>query len=131
MTETTYPTSYDIRFAPELDAVYMKWHGYATSLQFREGTELMLRTLIANHATKVFADIKDMAIIGMDDQQWLHTDFLPRAIAAGFKAIAIIRPYAYFNKVAVESVSYKVDRSKLAIGFFDNVRSAREWLYGQ
>ena len=124
-------STYDISFDPQLQAVVMKWHGYATSQQFRDGTELMLRTLVENHATKVFADIKDMAIIGMEDQHWMDTDFLPRAIKAGFRSIAIIRPHAYFNKVAVETISYKVDRDKLAIAFFDNARSAREWLEKQ
>jgi hypothetical protein len=31
----------------------------------------------------------------------------------------MIRPVHYFNKVAVETVSYKVDKEKLAINFFE------------
>jgi hypothetical protein len=126
MLET--PATYAIYYDDSLHAVVMRWRGYATSQEFREGTELMLETLESNGAAKVFADIKEMAIIGMEDQAWLNADFLPRAIAAGFRAIAIIRPHAYFNKVAVESISYKVDKEKLAIAFFDNDRSAKEWL---
>ncbi len=106
----------------------MEWDGYATSAQFKEGTELMLNILIQNNSVKVLADIKDMVLIGMEDQQWLDKDFLPRAIKFGFKAIAIIRPDNYFNKVAVESISYKVDKDKLAINFFDNISEAKEWL---
>jgi len=74
------------------------------------------------------ADIKDMVLIGMEDQKWLDTDFLPRAIKFGFKTIAIINPDYYFNKVAVESISYKVDKDKLTINFFDNIEEAKEWL---
>ena len=106
----------------------MEWDGYATSAQFKEGTELMLNILIQNNSVKVLADIKNMVLIGMEDQQWLDKDFLPRAIKFGFKAIAIIRPDNYFNKVAVESISYKVDKDKLAINFFDNISEAKEWL---
>ena len=69
-----------------------------------------------------------MVLIGTEDQQWLNTHFLPRAIKFGFKAIAIIKPDHYFNKVAVESVSYKVEKDKLAINFFDNTSEAKEWL---
>jgi hypothetical protein len=58
----------------------------------------------------------------------LNTHFLPRAIEFGFKAIAIIRPDFYFNKVAVESISYKVDQEKLTINFFDNIIDAKTWL---
>jgi hypothetical protein len=106
----------------------MEWDGYATSSQFREGTELMLNTLIKSNSNKVLADIKGMVLIGREDQLWLDSNFLPRAIKFGFKAIAIIKPDNYFNKVAVENISYKIDREKLAISFFDNFSQAREWL---
>ena len=119
---------YNVYFDREINSVVMEWDGYATSVQFKEGTELMLNTLIQNNSFKVLADIKDMVLIGMEDQQWLETHFLPRAIKFGFKAIAIIKPDHYFNKVAVESISYKIDKDKLAINFFDNLSEAREWL---
>ncbi|RZJ31144.1 MAG: hypothetical protein EOO48_02995 [Flavobacterium sp.] len=96
--------------------------------EFKEGTELMLDTLVRHATFKVLADIKNMTIIGMEDQQWLNTHFLPRAIELGFKVLAIVKPDHYFNKVAIENISYKVDKNKLAIHFFDNVEHAREWL---
>ena len=119
---------YNIFFDPEISAVVMEWDGYATSSQFKEGTELMLNTLIQNNSFKVLADLKEMVLIGREDQEWLDTQFLPRAIKFGFKAIAIIKPDHYFNKVAVESISYKVDKDKLAINFFDNIADAKGWL---
>ena len=70
----------------------MEWQGYATSNQFKEGTELMLNTLIKHRSIKVLANIKDMILIGMEDQQWLDTQFIPRAIRFGFKAIALVKP---------------------------------------
>ena len=124
----TSTKNYNIYFDEEINSVVMEWDGYTTSTQFKEGTELMLNTLVQNNSTKVLADIKDMVLIGMEDQQWLDRHFLPRAIKSGFKAIAIIRPDSYFNKVAVESISYKVDKDKLAINFFDNISEAKEWL---
>ncbi|MDB5271707.1 MAG: hypothetical protein JWO58_74 [Chitinophagaceae bacterium] len=119
---------YNIYFDEQEDAVFMEWDGYATSAQFRAGTELMLNVLIKHHASKVLADVKDMVMIGLDDQQWMDTEFLPRAIKFGFKAIAMVKPDSYFNKIAVESISYKVDKEKLTINFFDSLEEAREWL---
>ena len=119
---------YNIYFDEEINSVVMEWNGYATSKQFKQGTELMLNMLIKNNCSKVLADIKDMKIIAMEDQQWLNEEFLPRATTFGFKAIAIVKPHYYFNKVAVETISYKVDREKLTINFFDNSEEAREWL---
>ncbi|HMK03722.1 MAG TPA: hypothetical protein VK489_06005 [Ferruginibacter sp.] len=119
---------YNIYFDKELDAVIMEWNGYATSNQFREGTELMLNVLIQNETSKVLADIRDMVLIGMDDQKWLESNFLPRAIKFGFKEIAIVKPRSYFNKVAVETVSYKVDKENLVINFFDSLEEGRRSL---
>jgi hypothetical protein len=119
---------YNIYFDEAINAVVMEWDGYATSKQFKEGTELMLNTLIKYHCSKVLADIKDMKIIAMEDQQWLNEEFLPRATKFGFKSIAIIKPDFYFNKVAVETISYKADKDKLTINFFDNIEEAKEWL---
>lgn len=119
---------YNIYFDEEINAVVMEWNGYATSKQFKQGTELMLNMLIKNNCSKVLADIKDMKIIAMEDQQWLNEEFLPRATTFGFKAIAIVKPHYYFNKVAVETISYKVDKEKLTINFFDNSEEAKEWL---
>ena len=120
--------TYNIYFKEDINSVVMEWDGYATSAEFKEGTELMLNTLIKHNTFKVLADIKDMILIGVEDQQWLIDQFLPRAIEFGFKAIAIVKPDSYFNKVAVESVSYKVDKDKLEIMFFDNTAQAKEWL---
>ena len=119
---------YNIYFDKEINCVVMEWDGYATSKQFKQGTELMLNTLIQNNCSKVLADIKDMKIIAMEDQQWLNEEFLPRATLFGFKAIAIVKPDYYFNQVAVETISYKADKDKLTINFFDNIEDAKAWL---
>ena len=119
---------YTIYYEPAIDSVIMEWKGYATSRQFRDGTELMLEILVQNQTFKVLADIKDMVIIGQEDQKWLDTDFLPRATNQGFRVLAVVRPESYFNKVAIESISYRVDKNKLAINFFDDTMDAREWL---
>jgi hypothetical protein len=119
---------YNIYFDADIKSVVMEWNGYASSQQFREGTELMLNTLVQNNCSKVLANIRDMTIIGMEDQEWLETNFLPRAIKFGFKIIAIITPTSYFNKVAVESISYKVNKEKLTISFFDNLEEGTKWL---
>lgn len=119
---------YDIYHEPDTGFVVMQWKGYATSEQFRQGTELMLNTLVTHKASKVLADIRDMLIIGMEDQHWLQNQFIPRAIGFGFKAIAIVKPISYFNKVAVETISYKIDQDKLTLNFFDTPQEARQWL---
>jgi hypothetical protein len=117
---------------PDLESgiIIMDWEGYATSEQFREGTETMLNLLIENKVNKALGNIRDMVLIGTDDQKWMETNFLPRAIRFGFKACAIVTPTSYFNKIAVETISYKVEKEKLMINFFDTREEAKAWLDG-
>lgn len=119
---------YNIYYEPAIDSVIMEWKGYATSQEFKEGTELMLKMLIKHNTFKVLAAVKDMTIIAREDQEWLDTDFLPRATERGFRVLAVVRPLSYFNKVAIESISYRVDKNKLAINFFNDESDAKEWL---
>lgn len=121
-------TPYNIYFDEQINSVVMIWTGYATSEQFREGSELMLNELIYSKARAVLADLREMVIIGLEDQKWLESTFIPRAIKFGFKQIAFLTPTSYFNKVAVESVTYKIDKEKLYMQFFENEQEAISWL---
>ena len=119
---------FNFTYDESLAAVVMEWNGYFTSEQFRLGTEFMLEMLRQHKANKVLALIQDMVLIGMEDQQWLEKEFLPRAIDAGFKACALLTPKHYFNKVAVENVTYKIDQQKLRVSLFNAEEEARNWL---
>jgi hypothetical protein len=110
------------------DFVHMQWCGYANSRQFREGTEMMLQAMQEHNSGKVLGDIKNMVLISQADQQWVIDHFLPKAMQAGFRALALVQPDNYFNKIAVETIAWKVNQEKLKIRFFNNVEEAREWL---
>jgi SpoIIAA-like len=67
-------------------------------------------------------------LIGSDDQNWLTSDWIPRAMAAGLRRAALITPTFYFNRVAVESVGQRLDPQALTLQFFDSREAARAWL---
>lgn len=110
------------------DFITMEWSGYATSGQFRAGTEQMLAELTRHGLNKVLGDVRDMVLISADDQEWVHQQFLPRALQQGFRAIALVRPNHYFNKVAIESMAYKMNDESLNIRVFNSADEARNWL---
>jgi hypothetical protein len=122
--EKVYQISYDT----STKHVIMRWSGYSTSTKFREGTELMLQLLVENKAKKVLADIKNMTIIGLEDQKWIEQDFLPRAIEQGFSFLALVKPSNYFNAVAMESLLQRPVLSNLTIRMFDTAGEATTWL---
>jgi hypothetical protein len=107
--------------------IAMDWDGYATSNQFYEGTELMYQLIRKHGASKILADIRDMTLISREDQNMIY-NFLPRAIEAGFRAIAIIKPTSYFNAVAIETIGYRVNQTVVQMRVFDSREEAVDWL---
>jgi hypothetical protein len=61
----------------------MRGKGYATSREFREANERILGVLAERGASKLLGDIKELVLIGADDQHWLSTNWIPRAVEAG------------------------------------------------
>jgi hypothetical protein len=117
-----------VGYDAEVSCVTMTWKGYATSREFREGNERILGVLTERRANKLLGDIKDLVLIGADDQHWLSSNWIPRAMDAGLRTIAMITPVFYFNRVAVESVGQKLDPEALILHYFDNRDAARQWL---
>jgi len=115
-----------VGYDAEVPCVIMTWKGYATSREFREANERILGVLSERHATKLLGDIKEFVLIGAEDQRWLSTDWIPRAVEAGLRTVAMITPVFYFNRVAVESVGQKLD--PVILQYFDTREAARDWL---
>lgn len=122
------PEVYNIYWDDENTWISMDWNGYATCAQFIEGTELMYKLIKEHNAAKILADIKDMTLISMQDQNYTLFSFLPKAIEAGFRAIAIVKPVSYFNAVAIETMGYRVNQTVVQMRVFHNKDEAIGWL---
>ena len=77
---------YDI----DVPCVTMIWKGYATSAQFRAANECVLTAIQERRASKLLGDAKDFVLIGADDQMWLAGNWIPRALQAGVRRIALV-----------------------------------------
>lgn len=121
-------TPCNIYFDSDLKAVISIWKGYATSTQFRDKTEELLAVMAANQAGKFLVDLKEMVLIGKDDQDWMDKSYFPKAIDEGLKSVAVVQPSYYFNKVAVETIIFKINQQELAVNYFHTFEEAKEWL---
>jgi hypothetical protein len=117
-----------VEFDTDVPCVVMEWRGYATSSIFRETNERVLRAIVERCATHLLGDIRDLVLIGADDQVWLNDIWLPRAMEAGLRQVALVQPTYYFNRVAVENVVRKLDPARLAVGYFADRADAKAWL---
>jgi hypothetical protein len=119
---------HNIYYDESIQAVVADWKGYATSAQFREGSELMLDYVTKHGCHKALNNVKELILISKEDQDWVNRTFIPKASGLGLKIVALVQPDSYFNKVAVESISYKIDKETIMVNFFETVDEAKRWL---
>jgi hypothetical protein len=118
----------DIAFDPEVPCVLIRWRGYVTSEEFRQASDNALRLLQEQHVSRILNDTTDLPIISAADQRWVQSDFVPRGIAVGFRAVAMVNSRFYFNRVAVDSVVAQLDPEEIMVEYFENPEKARAWL---
>ena len=120
-----------ISWDADIPGVVMIWNGYATSKDFRSANESVLDMMAGKRASKLLGDVTHFKLIGGDDQKWLNGSFIPRAIEGGLRHVALTSPSYYFNKIAVDTVSQRVDPSQLIVQQFQDWQQARSWLVAQ
>jgi hypothetical protein len=133
MSDVADPTFHcAIEYDVDVPCVSMTWKGYATSAQFRDASELVLREIQQRRGSKLLSDAKEFVLIGATDQNWLSTNWIPRVLQAGVRKIALVMPRFYFNRVAVDAVTQRlaqdVANELVSIEYFESRESARSWL---
>lgn len=111
----------------ELDAVLLRWHGFATSESFREHMRLCIELLEATGANKMYADARDQGAISEEDKLWSITEWAMQADAAGLDALVIVYPESVIAKMSVDSVMEQVDDDIERL-ITDDVTEGRNWI---
>jgi hypothetical protein len=129
MAHNPYPDfAWTVDYDAEVPCVMMTWQGYATSKAFRAANEQIVGVIARRNTSKMLADVKHFVLIGAEDQDWLARDWIPWAMEAGMKTVAIVTPTFHFNRVAITSVAEKLDPERLTLQFFADRKQALAWL---
>jgi len=107
--------------------VTIVWRRYATSAQYRFIHEAIIQMLQQYQACKILGDDSDLPVVHAEDQQWIIHDWIPRAKAAGLKAVATNPSLSFFGRLAISSIQARMARD-IAIRTFPNIHLARNWL---
>jgi len=107
--------------------VIIVWRRYATSAQYRFIHEVIIQMLQQHQASKILGDDADLPVVHAEDQQWMIEDWIPRAKAAGLKAVAANRSLSFFGRLTIGSVQAKM-AGQIAIMTFPTIHLARDWL---
>lgn len=81
-----------------------------------------------HHAIAYFADNRKVKVVVEEDQKWIMETWLPLAIEAGPKRIAVVTAPSGLRKLTVEDVVGRVDHLGLVSRSFESVEEARNWI---
>jgi hypothetical protein len=91
----------------------------------RLGNEL-LDMAVKNGYSKMIIDTSEMKVIPQESQQWIQTNWFPRANKAGIRYIAFLVPSDLFGKSSTKSVNERA--GNIEIQYFESMTKARTWL---
>lgn len=112
-----------------LPALVQVWSGFVAGEPLHEAHEAVIRLLREHHLSRVLADTRTMRVIPRTDQQWITDDFFPRALAAGYRRVAIVQADDAFNQTSIQNILTVVTPGNpIAVEHFQNLESARQWL---
>jgi hypothetical protein len=115
-----------VNYDASIPAIVVVWKRYVTSLQLRFVLEKVLEMIAEHGAHKILGDDTELSVIHPRDQDWILTDWMPRAFKAGLQAAASKRPSGYFGRLSTTRIQSQAQ--ELRHQAFDDITSARKWL---
>lgn len=70
--------------------VHSEWRGFANSAELRAGLVRGLEAINDHHALGYLTDTRKVRVVVRNDQDWIRETWLPLAIKAGLKRIAVV-----------------------------------------
>ncbi|WBA41867.1 hypothetical protein [Hymenobacter canadensis] len=105
------------------------WNGFANGAPLRAAHEALLQLQQQYGTAKSLSDLRLMRVIPRADQQWIQEVFFPQALAAGYRAVAIITSEDVFNQTSVKNILLHVGQNDtFQAEYFQEEATARAWL---
>jgi hypothetical protein len=116
-----------IRWRSVPKILYAEWKGFATSAEYRAALLTGLRAIREHHVAGYVSDARKAKLVVPEDVKWVSEVWLPGAIAAGLKRMAMVTAEAGLSKVIIEEAVKEIDNHGLRIRKFDSVAAATVW----
>jgi hypothetical protein len=117
-----------VRWDGEGQLVLVEWEGWANSTEFAALLDAEIHALRQHHGSRLLADCRRQKVLNPADQDRANLDWLPRALAAGLKRIAVVLPSSGLAELNLKESLGKAPAGALDVAYFVTVEDAREWL---
>jgi hypothetical protein len=110
--------------------VYAEFKAFANSADFRSGTMKILEPIREKRATLLVSDNRRLEGVTNEDQLWIRDTWIPLAVAAGLKRIAVVVAHHGLGKIATEEILSRMGDKTFATRTFDSLEQAFKWVVG-
>jgi hypothetical protein len=108
--------------------VRAQFRGFATSSEFRSGTMKILDVIRAKRVDLLISDNRSLEGVTPADRLWIRDSWIPKAVAAGLKRIAVVVARQGLGKLASEEIISQSVGRVFATRTFDSIEAAKEWI---
>jgi hypothetical protein len=116
-----------MRWDPVHQIVHSEWRAFANSVELRASLLRGIDAIKDHDAVGYLTDTRKVKVIVHDDQEWIKETWLPLAISAGLKRIAVITAAVGLGKLTVEDVVGLVDDRGLQSRTFKSEEAGLKW----
>jgi hypothetical protein len=117
-----------VRWDDESRLVLVEWEGWANSTEFAALLDAEIHALRKHHGSRLLADCRRQKVLNPADQDRANREWLPRALAAGLKRVAVVLPSSGLAEVNLKDSLGKALAGALDVAYFATADEAREWL---
>lgn len=115
-------------YYPSERIVHHQFHGFVRSAELRAVLSRGLEVMREHGATKWLSDDRRNGALCAEDREWLEQVWRPAAVAAGWKAWAMVLPEAVVGQMAVRRSMDALAALGLTVKAFDSPVPALAWL---
>ena len=116
-----------IRWRVAQQILYAEWKGFATSAEFRAALLTGVRAMHERHVLGYVSDARKAKVVLPEDEQWAREVWLPQAVAAGLRRMAVVTAVAGLAMVEYDDAATDMDSHGLSMRTFSSVAAATVW----
>jgi hypothetical protein len=108
--------------------VIAEFKGFATSAEFRVGTMKILDAIKERRVHSLISDNRKLEVVTAADQLWIRDTWVPQAIEAGLKRIAVVLAKQGLGRFASEEIISELPNSAFTTRTFESADEALKWV---
>lgn len=118
-----------VSWDPESSAAHLETEGgWADSAEFQAASEAVIACLREHRASRLLGNGRNLKVVKQADQDWMSRDWMPRALAAGLRRMALVIPKSALARTNLEQMVGRAADTKLEVAYVETVEQARTWL---